>query len=439
MKGKLGLWTATSLVIGNMIGAGIFLMPSAMASFGGISLLGWGLSAIGALFIARMFSETSKLLPGVDGGPYSYTRAGFGDFTGFLMAWGYWISVWCTNAALVVSLISALSTFFPILATDALLDIITGLAAVWLLTWVNNRGIRTGGEVQLVTTILKMLPLVFVAITGVFFIRWEHFIPFNRSGTSTMQAVATTAAMTLYAFLGVECATIPAGSIKDAERTVSRATMLGTIITSLIYMLGSMSVMGILSAGDLQHSITPYSDAAAVIAGPNARYWVSAGAAVAAFGALNGWILMQGQITLAVAKDKLFPPLFEKLNKRGVPAGGIILTSVLLSLIMMMNYTRGLVEQFRFTMMMATMTSVLPFLLVSAAYVIIVMKTRPPNTTVGWIKVLAPASCAFIFSLLAILGTGQEIVFWGLGLLLCGTPFYVWNVWKRSKGKLREL
>ncbi|HVW60967.1 MAG TPA: amino acid permease, partial [Puia sp.] len=98
MKDKLGLYTATSLVIGNMIGAGVFLLPSAMASFGGISLLGWVLSAIGALFIAHMFSETSKLLPNMDGGPYSYTRQGFGDFMGFLMAWGYWISIWCASA-----------------------------------------------------------------------------------------------------------------------------------------------------------------------------------------------------------------------------------------------------------------------------------------------------------------------------------------------------
>jgi len=431
MKNKLGLYTATSLVIGNMIGAGVFLLPSAMASFGGVSLLGWILSAAGALFIAHMFSETSKLLPNMDGGPYSYTREGFGDFTGFLMAWGYWISIWCASAAIAVSLVSALSTFFPMLSSSAVAAVVTGLGAIWLLTWVNSLGVKVGGEVQLVTTILKLVPLVFVSVAGVFFIRWENFSPFNRSGVPTIQAITATATMTLYAYLGVECATIPAGSIENPEKNVPRATILGTVLTALVYIFGSMSVIGILSATDLQHSVTPYSDAAAVIAGPRARYWVSAGIAVASFGALNGWILMQGQITFAVAKDKLFPPFFEKQNKRGVPSASLILSSVFISVIMMMNYSRGLVEQFKFVMLLSTLCSLLPFLFVSAGYVIIVMKRRPPATAAGWLRVLAPAAFAFVFSLLTIVGAGQDIVFWGFVLLLTGVPFYVWNMWRR--------
>jgi APA family basic amino acid/polyamine antiporter len=433
MKDKLGFWTATSLVIGNMIGAGVFLLPSAMASFGGVGLLGWILSAIGAIFIARMFSETSKLLPGLDGGPYSYPRRGFGDFTGFLMAWGYWISIWCTNAAIAVSLVSALSTFFPILSSSSLAAVSTGLAAIWLLTWVNNRGIRASGEVQLVTTILKLIPLIFVAVVGLFFIRLENFIPFNRSGGGIIQAITMTATMTLFAFLGVECATIPAGSIADPGKNIPRATMLGTFITIMVYIFGSISVMGILSAAELGRSVTPYSDAAVVIAGPQARYWVSAGMAVASFGALNGWILVQGQIPFAVARDKLFPAVFEKKNKRGVPSMGVTISSVLLSVIMVMNYTRGLVEQFKFMMLMATLTSLVPYLLVSAGYVVIVMEKRPPVSVMGWLRVLVPAILAFVFSLLAIVGAGQEIVFRGFILLLAGTPFYVWNGWKRRR------
>jgi len=437
MKDKLGLYTATSLVIGNMIGAGVFLLPSALAPFGGISLLGWIFSAIGALFIARMFSETSKLLPGMDGGPYSYTRRAFGDFMGFLMAWGYWISIWCASAAIAVSLVSALSTFFPILSSSAVAAVVTALGAIWLLTWVNGLGIKASGEVQLVTTILKLVPLIFIAVAGIFFIRWEHFLPFNRSGTSAIQAITTSATMTLYAYLGVECATIPAGSIENAEKTVPRATMLGTTITALVYLFGSMSIMGILSSTDLQHSVTPYSDAAAVIAGPRSRYWVSAGIAVASFGALNGWIMMQGQITFAVAKDKLFPPFFEKQNRKGVSSASLILSSVFISAIMIMNYTKGLVEQFKFVMLLSTLCSLLPFLFVSAGYVLIVMEKRPPAGVRGWLRVLVPAAFAFTFSLLAVIGAGQDIVFWGFVLLLAGVPFYVWNLWRRRT--LREL
>jgi APA family basic amino acid/polyamine antiporter len=312
---------------------------------------------------------------------------------------------------------------------------LTGLASIWLLTWVNNRGVQAGGKMQLVTTILKLVPLLFVAFIGVFFIRWKNFIPFNRSGGSVIQAIAATAAMTMFAFTGIECATIPADSIANAEKNVPRATMIGTLISTLVYIFGSMSVMGILPAGDLQRSVTPFSDAAAVIAGPHARYWVSAGAAVAAFGALNGWILMQGQLTYAVAKDGLVPPFFEQRNKKGIPTNGLVITSVLLSLVMMMNYTKGLVEQFKFMMLLATLTALLPYLFVSAAYVLIVMEKQPPSSVGGWLRVLVPAIFAFLFSLMAIIGAGQDIVFWGMVLLLVSTPLYIWNYWRRKSVK----
>src|ERR1700761_3172055 len=117
-KQKIGLWTSTSLVVGNMIGAGVFLTPAAMASFGSVSLLGWAMAAIGSFFVARVFSNLSKLLPHATGGPYAYTRHGLGDFAGFLIAWGYYISNAAGLAAMVIAFISAMTTFFPILATN---------------------------------------------------------------------------------------------------------------------------------------------------------------------------------------------------------------------------------------------------------------------------------------------------------------------------------
>jgi basic amino acid/polyamine antiporter, APA family len=437
-KNKLGVWTTTSLVIGNMIGAGVFLLPAALASFGGISLLGWILSAAGALLIAKVFSNASRLLPNVDGGPYAYTQKGFGDFAGFLVAWGYWISCWCTNATIAISFVGALSTFFPTLATNPIIAIATGLSAIWFLTWINTLGIKASGEMQLVTTILKLLPLIAISLAGLFFIHWKNFIPFNISGLSTIQAITGSAAMTLYAFLGVECATIPAGNIEDPEKTIPRATMLGTAITTLIYIMGTISVMGMISSVDLQHSVTPFADAAAIMWGNNAHYWVAAGVAVAAFGALNGWILIQGQIASAIAKDKLFPAIFARENKKGVPAAGIIISSVLVSIFMLMNFTKGLVEQFKFMLLLTTLTCLVPYLLVAASYVIMVME-RQAVTANEWTRTLILASLAFVFSLLAIIGAGETIVFWGFILLLAGVPFYVWLIWKRRSANKKNI
>ena len=391
-KNKLGLWTSTSLVVGNMIGAGIFLMPPALAAYGSISLFGWLFASVGAFFLAKVFSNLSKLLPQADGGPYAYTRHGFGDFAGFMVAWGYWISIWCANAAITVSLVSALSTFFPVLATSPVAAIATGLSAIWLLTWINTRGIVTSGRLQLITTVLKIIPLLAVAIAGLFYIRLENFIPFNSSHTSAFTAITATGTLAFYSFLGIECATIPSGSVANPEKTISRATMLGTLIAILIYVLGSVSVMGMIPAKDLVNSVTPFADAAAMIWGNSARYWVSAGVAIAAFGALNGWILIQGQVPFAVAKDKLFPAVFAKQNKKSVPMGGIIIGSILVSIVMSMNYTRGLVEQFRFLILLSTLTVLVPYLFSSLAYITI--RIQKKYFTGNWFQAVAASALA---------------------------------------------
>jgi basic amino acid/polyamine antiporter, APA family len=431
-KNKLGLWTSTSLVVGNMIGAGVFMMPAALAAYGGISLLGWVFSAIGAFLLAKVFSNLSKMMPQVDGGPYAYSRRGLGDFAGFLVAWGYWISLWCTNAAIAVSLVSALSTFFPALATNALLAVFTGLGAIWLLTWINTLGIVTSGKLQLVTTILKIIPLLLVAGGGLFFFRAANFLPFNASGVSDWAAISATATFTFFAFQGLECATIPSGSVANPEKTVPRATMLGIGITTIIYILSTVSLMGMIPGKDLQHSVTPFTDAAVMIWGSNARYWISAGVAIAAFGALNGWILVQGQIPRAIAKDHLFPHLFSKENKKGVPARGMVIGSILVSLLMSMNYTRGLVEQFKFLILLSTLTVLVPYLFSAASYLIIRLENKYWMPGNGWAGSMVLASLAFLFSLWAIAGSGQEIVYWGFILLMLGVPFYVVTIWKKK-------
>lgn len=431
-KNKLGLWTSTSLVVGNMIGAGVFLMPAALAAYGGISLFGWIFAAIGAFLLAKVFSNLSKLMPQANGGPYAYSRKGLGDFAGFLVAWGYWISIWCTNAAIAVSLVSALSTFFPVLATNAVIAVVTGLGAIWFLTWINTLGIVTSGKVQLITTVLKIIPLLLVAVVGLFFLKLKNFIPFNTSGGSDFAAITATATLTFFAFLGLECATIPSGSVANPEKTIPRATMLGTFFATVIYILSSISIMGMISAKDLQHSVTPFADAAAIIWGGSARYWVSAGVAIAAFGALNGWILIQGQIPFAIAKDKLFPAVFSKENKKGVPASGSIIGSVLVSVLMIMNYTKGLAEQFKFLILLTTLTVLVPYLFSAASYIIIRLENKYLKSGTSWVQAIVLASLAFLFSLWAIAGSGQEIVYWGFMLLMAGVPFYVMILWKKK-------
>lgn len=431
-KDKLGLWTSTSLVVGNMIGAGVFLMPSALASFGGIGLLGWVCAAVGAFLLAKVFAHLSKIIPNADGGPYAYSKKGLGDFAGFLVAWGYLVSIWTTNAAITVSFVSALSTFIPILATNSLLAVVTGLATIWSLTWINSLGIVTSGRVQLITAILKIIPLLLIGIAGLFFIHLQNFLPFNTSGNSVFSAITATTTLTFFAFLGMECATIPSTSVHHPEITIPRATMIGTILTTVVYLLGSISVMGMIPANQLQQSVTPFADAAMLIWGTSAKYWVSAGVAVAAFGALNGFILIQGQIPYAIAKDKLFPSVFLKKNSKGVPAIGIAISSVFISIFMCMNYAEGLVKQFKFLILLSTLSTLIPYLFSTAAYIILRLQHSFRNKmSFFWVASLAIA--AFLFTLWMVVGAGEEAVYWGFLLSMSSVPIYVWAVWKRDK------
>ena len=428
---KLGLWTSTSLVVGGMIGAGVYLVPAAMASFGSISLLGWLFAAVGTFFIAKVFSGLSKMVPGAAGGVYAYTRTGFGDFAGFLIGWGYYISVVTANAAIVVSFVGAMSTFFPALKTQPIDAVLTGLGAIWFLTWINNRGVKASGEVQLITSILKILPLVVIGIGGLFFIKAANFYPFNATKSSAFGAITNAAAIAMFALVGIECATIPAENVENPEKTVSRATMIGLFVTVAVYLLGAVSIIGVIPAAQLKTSASPYADAAVAIFGSGARYWAAAGAAVAAFGCLNGWILVQGQIPMALAQDKLFPGAFGRQNKRAAPYVGIIISSILVSLFMMMNYTKGLVDQFKFLSLLATINTLVPYLFCAAAYIIIRF-TKKENHGGGWTAAIFVAVMAFAYSLWAVAGAGESAVFWGFLLILAGLPFYVWVAYKKT-------
>jgi basic amino acid/polyamine antiporter, APA family len=426
--GKIGLWTSTALVVGNMIASGVFLLPASLAAFGSIGLLGWIGSSAGAIVLAILYSNLSKLMPEALGGPYAYSRTGLGDFAGYLVAWGYWISIWCTNAAISVAFTSYMTVFFPILKTNSILAMSSSLGAVWFLTWINTLGIREAGKVQLVTTILKLTPLLVISIVGLFYMDTKNFSDFNISGTSNFSAITATATLTLFAFLGLESATIPAGDIENPEKTIPRATMIGTGFTILVYVLGSVAVMGMIPVSELKNSNAPFADAAALIWGESGRYLVAIGAIVSTFGALNGWILLQGQMPRAAARDNLFPVIFKKDNKKGSPAMGIVVSSLLISVLMMTNFTKGLTDTFTFMVLMTTITVLVPYLFSATAYGVILLQNKLWKKES--ISKLIVAALAFLFSMWAILGSGEETVYWGFIAILAGIPFYVWM--KRS-------
>ena len=430
---KVGLITATSLVVGNMIGAGIYVLPATLAGYGSVTLVGWVLTALGAIVLAKIFGNFSKIIVNKSGGPYTYTREGFGDFIGFLVAWGYWICLWVGNAAIVIAIIGALSFFFPILETNKLLSVGVGLAFIWFFSWINSRGVKESGRIQVITTIMKLLPLVLIILVGAFMFDVDNFPEFNLTGESNLTTIPLAATLTLYAFLGLECATIPAENIKNPEKIVPKATMYGTIISTVIYILSTVVLFGMLPVDILQNSPAPFAEASKMIGGEFAGYFVAAGAAVSAIGALNGWILVSGQIPMATARDKLFPRIFKKENSKGAPAVAIVIGSLLTSVVMLMNFSESLVDQFEIIVLLTTFTALVPYLFTSASYALIVIEHRFHLPGRG--KSVILAGLGISYSLWAIFGSGQVTVFYGTLLLLLGIPFYILMKWnKKRKG-----
>jgi APA family basic amino acid/polyamine antiporter len=414
---------AMALVAGNMIGSGVFMLPASLGPYGGISLVGWLFTSTGAVFLALAFARLARMIRRT-GGPYAYTQAGLGAFAGFLVAWGYWISICSGNAAIAVGMVGYLGFFWRPLATDPWLGAVAAVGAVWLLTSVNVRGVREAGGVQLVTTLLKLLPLLAVGTIGLAFFQRSHFVPFNPSGRSTLSAVSATATLTLWAFLGLESATVPAGDVERPERTIPRATLVGTLLAATVYILGTVGVMGVIPPATLAVSTAPFADAASAMWGSWAAYAVAAGGAIACFGALNGWILLQGQIPMAAAMDRLLPPLFGRLSARGTPATSLVLSSLLVTLVVATNYTRGLVAEFTFIILLSTLTSLVPYACSTAVLLLLSWKDRRRLRGGRLVNALTVAGLALLYSLWAIVGSGRGTIIWGGVLLLAGVPVY---------------
>lgn len=406
-----------------MVGAGVFMMPAVLGTYGAISLFGWLLSTIGAIIIAILFSRFSKLLPGLQGGPYAYTRFGLGKFPAFLVAWGYWVSVWTTNAALAVAFASYLSVLIPVLNNHLIYSVIAALVAIWGLTWFNTLGISKVGKMSMVTTVLKLSPIILIGFGGIFYIDLENFAPLNLSDESSLSAITATTALTFFSFLGIESATIPAENIKNPGKSVPFATKWGTILAASVYIMSSISVMGLIDSETLSQSAAPFADAAVVLWGSGAQYVVSIAAVISVFGALNGWILIQGQMPEAIARDKLFPSIFAKENKNKMPAAGIIISSGLASILILMSYSGGLLKVFEFMILVSTVSVLIPYAFCGVSYIIILRAGEISSNKKRDISFVALLAIAF--SLYTLIGSGYDSIFWGLLFLLLGVPVYL--------------
>jgi len=358
---------ATALVVGSMIGSGVFLLPATLAPYGAASLVGWGISLCGALLLAATFAKLAVHWP-CTGGPYAYVRRSFGDAAGFGTAWSYWISIWSGLAAIAVAFAGSVGAIFPALTATPVRAAACALVALWTCTFVNLVGLRSAGRMQVLVTTLKLMPLLLFGLVALWFVDAGNYVPFNPSGKTLPQVAQVTVILTMWAFAGLEVATVPAGAIRDPARTIPRATVLGTLLAGIATIVACTAVLGLVPAAELARSQAPMAEAAGRLWGPAAAMGIAVLAAVSTFGAINGWVLVCAQVSLAAADDGLFPKPFARLDGNGSPAFGIIVGAVLSTLLVIASYSRSLVELFTFILLIATSAILLPYAASSAAW-----------------------------------------------------------------------
>ena len=429
---SLGMTMATALVIGNMIGSGVFLLPAALGAYGPVSLVAFGITAIGAILLALVFARLGQTYPET-GGPYAYSKRAFGDFIGFWQAWGYWIAAWVGNAAIAVAFVSYLGEYWGTVRHNNIVAALAAVAAIWLCTAINVIGLRQGGIMQVITTVIKFIPLLAIGVFGLFYIHASNFGPFNASGGSIYGAVTAAAALTLWSFIGLESATVPAEDVKDPKRTIPLSTIFGTLVTAVVYILGTFVVFGVLGSAIAAKSGAPFSDAAKIMWGSTGGHIITIAALAATLGALNGWILLQGQIPFAAARDHVFPKPFLKQTKSGSPWFGLVASSVLVTGLVFFNYNASLISQFTFIILLATLTTLIPYAFSAAAELLLFVTDREAFSAPRLVKDAIVAGLAFLYTLWTIAGSGYQAVFRGFLLLMAGIPIYVYLKWQAGK------
>ncbi|MEW6996385.1 APC family permease [Colwelliaceae bacterium BS250] len=402
MKKTIGIWRSWALVAGMMIGSGIFTLPALLAAYGSYSFLGWAVTGFGAICLAFSYSYLSSRKPGL-GGPYFYVQEAFGPKFAAVVAWGYWISLVASVAALALSFTGYSKAYLPFIENNSLYSSAFAIGIVILFTVINTRGVRAASTVQLVTTVIKILPLVFIGVAGIMFGDVTEIPAVNPDNDSLFHMVAGLCLLIMFAFIGVESATLPSEDTIDPKKTIPRASILGTLTAVIVYMVAMLGLMSIIPLQELQQSSSPFADAAQILIGNSGAIIITIGALFAISGTLNVCIMITGTIMLAGARDGMFPKYFSQQNAKGTPVRALLFSSALGIIFLLFNNSKSLINSFEYLLIIATFAVLVVYLGTSLASIKLQWTDHKQGQKISIIH-LTIALLATLFSLLAIIG-----------------------------------
>ena len=418
----IGFWRGWSIAVGCAIGSGIFMMPTLLAPYGLIGFGGWLIAGAGSILVALTMSRLVRRIPKT-GGPYVYANEGLGHFAGFIIAWTYWIACITAIAGISIAFVSYLGFFIPAISDSALLSLMASLVLVWLIVTLNIFSIESSTKFQVVSTLLKLLPLFFMMFLGLVGFDPNNLPEMNPTNANPFMLLATVTTLVMWSFVGIETATVPAENFINPEKTIPKVLIAAVLSVLTIYILVSIAIAAIVPAEELINSSAPFALAATKILGFSGGVVIAFGALISTLGSLNANTLTAGNITFAAARDKLLPSKFLTLSDAGTPIFSFILAGSFVSFLLMLNYTKGLINAFIFFAMLSTLSTLIAYLFCAMAELKFLKNDNPSkqrNTAIFL------TFGTFLYAFFAIWGAGMEIVFYSFMLILVGMPMYAW-------------
>jgi arginine:agmatine antiporter len=417
---KMGLFSATVIVIVNMIGTGIFLLPASMATIGSISIYGWIVGTIGATGLAIVYAVLGSIEP-KSGGPYAYARDTLGPYLGFQTNYVYWLANLVGNIAIAATVCGYLVVLVPFLKGY---ETVGTIAILWIATGINLAGTRIIGLTTGVATVLAMVPLGFVAIGGWLWFDAARFIAgWNPHSLSPLTAIAQSVPFVLWAYMGIESASLNSDLIENPKRNVPLSTLLGLAISGFLYVATCVVLMGIIPMEQLAKSSSPFSDAALMIAGPVGAMIMAACAVLKGGSSLIGWTLNIAQISYNAARDGLFPRIYGQSDAGGVPVWNLIISGVLMSIVALATASPNINEQFNEVIDISVILVVLPYLYSTVSYIDLEFSK---GKALSWrhAQVVLVAAAASIYCIWVIIGSDSKLTQAAMVMLFVSVPLY---------------
>ena len=405
---KMGVFSTICLVAGNMIGSGVLMLPAALSLYGKYSFIGWFITCLGALSLGFVFTKLSSWIP-ESGGPLVFAKKVFGDFIGFQVAWCYWLFSCISNVVLVVTGIAYMSLRYDNFSQTE--QMMIGLIMIWGFTAINMISIKCFEKVQILITILKIIPIILFVICGAFYFDLSTLSSLNSIETP-WNSVSKTVALTLWGFVGIESATIPSSEVRHPSKVIPIAITVGVLITAAIYVIGSATIMSTLDQQVLSDSKAPFVDATLKIFGePYATLMLIFGV-ITIVGTLNGWVMIQGYLPKSAADCNIFPKIFQITNRAGLPFVSLLIGGIVMTVTFLLNYTKSALEQFNFIVEVSCFMVVIPYIYsISSALILAFTDYRDTfKSKMNFGLFVIALMISFGYVIYAVVGIQKEII-----------------------------